>query len=122
MSSCYLCSETRCLENAHILPRYLFKGTKGAKQGIPCVKLCPTHHRCFDQFQLTNKEYERLFPHICENLHYIKAYLEKFEEITKLNVELADGKEQKMVAKKYSLHKQRIARYLERLTWLDQPL
>jgi hypothetical protein len=57
---CYLCDETRCLENAHIIPVAIYADAEQEGGRPPFVdevmKLCPTHHKCYDKFKLNKEE------------------------------------------------------------------
>jgi transposase len=53
VKACEICKESRCVDLAHIKPNKL--GGPMAKENI--LLLCPTHHRCFDQFTLTREEF-----------------------------------------------------------------
>lgn len=62
MNKCFLCDETRCLENAHIIPRYLYRNVLNANFPNVTIKLCPTHHSCFDRHRLTKEEKDLMRP------------------------------------------------------------
>lgn len=60
---CLLCDETRCLERAHILPVALYEHLHleaGTLADIyhHSVWMCPTHHKCYDKYQLSAVEKE----------------------------------------------------------------
>src|SRR3990167_2808461 len=63
---CYLCGETRQLQQAHIIPSRLFNGLEyegvEVKQLNDVIILCPTHHRCFDHNELTEDELSIIQP------------------------------------------------------------
>lgn len=59
-NKCCLCKETRLLEKAHIIPMSLWSDMDN-KIKVPepfqyVMSLCPTHHRCYDNFMLNESE------------------------------------------------------------------
>jgi len=64
---CVLCSETRCLEQAHLIPVAFYKhaGDSTRRKNYPdymkyAIYLCPTHHKCYDKLALNDTERERM--------------------------------------------------------------
>lgn len=51
--SCEICGENRSIDKCHIIPNR----TGGLKEDNNLLYLCPTHHRLFDRFMLTKKEW-----------------------------------------------------------------
>lgn len=51
--SCEICGENRSIDRCHIIPAKL----GGTARIDNILILCPTHHRLFDRFMLTKKEY-----------------------------------------------------------------
>jgi predicted restriction endonuclease len=51
--SCEICGENRSVDKCHIIPNR----TGGLKEDKNLLYLCPTHHRLFDRFMLTKKEW-----------------------------------------------------------------
>lgn len=54
--SCEICGENRSTDRCHILPKRL----GGSWDSGNLLILCPTHHRLFDRFMLSQAEYARI--------------------------------------------------------------
>jgi hypothetical protein len=63
---CYFCKETRRLHKAHIIPSHIFLGVEYEGEGVPqlnhTVYMCPTHHYCYDHYELSDKELQLFKP------------------------------------------------------------
>lgn len=71
MRKCLVCSESRIVEEAHIVPKILFKDTQLPKyyeKLNDTILLCPTHHRLFDLGRMNKKEIGILQPYVDERL------------------------------------------------------
>lgn len=53
---CEVCGENRSIDRCHIIPAQL----GGTKTNPNLLYLCPTHHRLFDRFMLTEEEWNRI--------------------------------------------------------------
>lgn len=53
---CEICGENRSIDKCHIIPAQL----GGTKTHPNLLYLCPTHHRLFDRFMLTEEEWNRI--------------------------------------------------------------
>lgn len=61
---CYLCDETRMLEKAHVIPLSLWADMDNRIE-VPepflyVMHLCPTHHRCYDNYMLNDDELHKI--------------------------------------------------------------
>jgi hypothetical protein len=61
---CILCTETRALERAHIIPVAIYEHTK-IEAPLPeiyhhAMWMCPTHHKCYDKGLLSKTEKEHI--------------------------------------------------------------
>lgn len=83
-NKCYLCDETRCLENAHVIPVAIYAEAEQVDVRPPyideVIKLCPTHHKCYDKFQLNEKE-KQIMRDSVKNYHVLELVLKHMEVI-----------------------------------------
>ena len=101
---CFLCPETRCLEQAHLMPVAMYKDARlpSRRTNYPdymryVIMLCPTHHKCYDKFRLNATELAtmrhltlQLHPHfvdLLEHLHPTNAHIDIHREANAVKID-----------------------------------
>lgn len=89
---CVICSEGRYVERCHIFPKILFH-PKGKNKdmydfnGKNILIMCPTHHKLFDRFLLSDDEKDKIRPIIHKllpELLRIGEDIESFSPISRI--------------------------------------
>lgn len=92
-SKCAICSETRGLHRAHIIPRRIFQEAEGVEilanyNGPNVFLLCPNHHKFYDAGQLDKEEATILWGKIESCVEPIMAAALSLQAVNELSLPL----------------------------------